>query len=715
MTYNTEGEKGQIPLHINIDSVMKGKITKITSPSHTLESEIKELADENGQYLAKTSLGDTTTDVMDRDLVIFIQSEDNNKPVVFVEKSKDSLAALVSLIPSFKLDNQNVELIFLVDRSGSMGGESINQAKGALELFLHSIPADCYFNIWSFGSRFSSLFENGSKKYDDFTLAEAKSHTNQMTANFGGTEVYRPLEAIFNEKSIPGYAKQIFLLTDGDVSNDHSVIKLVKDHCKKARVFSLGLGSSASRHLVKGVARAGNGTSIFASLNEDLRPKVMTLLKNALMPSLTNVEILWNNKKEQTSNTTLKKERTLLGFNKPDTDITAKKTSSPGVLFDGSRMLAFKIFDKDETLVNITITAEAPDGPLTVSIPIDNNCYLNSGKLVHQMAARRQIQDLEENSSYLSDEITEEMSDIALKHSIASKYTSFVGVDKKTRKSILEPAMSSRQIHQEVPLGYGSYDSFGPPDRFRSMPQRSMAMASAPMSYQCRIDANIDDLSVERSSKRSGGPRFKSSRRSKGFPGASMFASMASMVTSTFGASATTSSPSDNPTEDAICSMSPDMTKSSGVIREVIDYACSEDSDSNSDSDDGWSSNPRTRSSGATLASTDGKSTSLPQKETSKNESLTNLIHLQLANGSFKFGQALENLIGMSEQELMEKCYKGEDSTTWITAVAFATLEKFFPNDKDLWDLVANKAKLFIQKHVKNNFDEIIKNAKTVI
>ena len=59
---------------------MKSPIRKITSPSHTLESEIKELADENGQYLAKTGLGDTTTDVMDRDLVIFIQSEDNNKP-----------------------------------------------------------------------------------------------------------------------------------------------------------------------------------------------------------------------------------------------------------------------------------------------------------------------------------------------------------------------------------------------------------------------------------------------------------------------------------------------------------------------------------------------------------------------------------------------------------------------------------------------------------
>ena len=103
------------------------------------------------------------------------------------------------------------------------------------------------------------------------------------------------------------------------------------------------------------------------------------------------------------------------------------------------------------------------------------------------------------------------------------------------------------------------------------------------------------------------------------------------------------------------------------------------------------------------------------KKEASKDESLTNLIHLQLADGSFKFGKILENLIGMTEQELMEKCYKGEDCIIWITAIAFAVLEKFFPNDKDLWDLVANKAKLFIQNHAKNNFDDVIKNAKTLV
>merc|ERR1719225_364084 len=355
-----------------------------------------------------------------------------------------------------------------------MGGwdleSSIEQAKKSLQLFLHSMPSDCYFNIWSFGSNFSSLFPT-SRKYDDDSLAQAKSHVLSMKANYGGTEVFAPLKSIFEQKLIKDYAKQIFLLTDGAVSNDQQVINLVKEN-SNSRVFTLGLGASASRHLVKGVARAGNGISIFASLNEDLRPKVLTLLKNSLMPSLTNVEILWNKMKENNPTVPLKKVRTLLGFNKPETDQPIPSTSCPGVLFDGSRMLAFKMFDHDEIIENVTITAQAPDGPLSVKIDIGKENILESGRLVHQMTARKQIQELEENSEYVSDEIKEEISKLALKHGIASKYTSFVGVDKKTRKSVLEPAMTSRQIQQEVPFGFHGY---GRINMFGSASQRNLS------------------------------------------------------------------------------------------------------------------------------------------------------------------------------------------------------------------------------------------------
>ena len=87
-------------------------------------------------------------------------------------------------------------------------GGSIGSAKKALGLFLHSLPSDCYFNIFSFGSHFDSLFQ-GSVKYDDDSLVKAKQHVQGMDANYGGTEIYQPLEAIFKEPVKQGHLRQV--------------------------------------------------------------------------------------------------------------------------------------------------------------------------------------------------------------------------------------------------------------------------------------------------------------------------------------------------------------------------------------------------------------------------------------------------------------------------------------------------------------------------
>ena len=116
-----------------------------------------------------------------------------------------------------------------------------------------------------------------------------------MSADYGGTVIYDPLQDIFRKPCRDKrYLKQVFVLTDGGVSNTSSIISLVKKNKDQARVFSLGIGSGASRYLVKGIARLGGGTAIFASEYEDLRPKVMSQLKNALQPALRDVEICWD-------------------------------------------------------------------------------------------------------------------------------------------------------------------------------------------------------------------------------------------------------------------------------------------------------------------------------------------------------------------------------------------------------------------------------------
>ena len=48
-----------------------------------------------------------------------------------------------------------------------MDGDRINMAKEAIILFLKSLPLNSYFNIISFGSDFSALFQDSLRNSDE--------------------------------------------------------------------------------------------------------------------------------------------------------------------------------------------------------------------------------------------------------------------------------------------------------------------------------------------------------------------------------------------------------------------------------------------------------------------------------------------------------------------------------------------------------------------
>ena len=259
---------------------MKTKIVEVTSSSHALVTEMTR----NSDKFEATAKFDGTNSDMDRDLVVLIESTEPNDPKVILEKGSDgSLVAMLTFVPSFELRKQAAECIFLIDCSGSMGGDSIRIAREALGVFIHSLPVDAHFNVICFGSSYRKLFQE-SKALTDESLAEAKSLIQRIDANLGGTEIYTPLNYIFKLPKIVGKPRQVFVITDGEVSNSMECVNLVSRNATNNRVFTLGIGSAADRHLIKGMARSGMGTYAFTDYNENISGKVMKQLKDALQP-----------------------------------------------------------------------------------------------------------------------------------------------------------------------------------------------------------------------------------------------------------------------------------------------------------------------------------------------------------------------------------------------------------------------------------------------
>ncbi|OHT11061.1 breast cancer suppressor candidate 1,bcsc-1 [Tritrichomonas foetus] len=181
----------------------------------------------------------------------------------------------------------NKSIVFLIDRSGSMYG-SEQFVKNALELFLHSLPANSQFEIVGFGSTYEPLF-NQLRNYDETSLHHVLNSINQIVdPNLGGTEIYQPLKYIL-EKLKPDI---VILLTDGAVSNDEEIIQLSTNY--STTISSLGIGNMWSAHLLQGLAFKTGGSYEIISNAEEIKSSVIRLLYNSLYLYLNDIEIETN-------------------------------------------------------------------------------------------------------------------------------------------------------------------------------------------------------------------------------------------------------------------------------------------------------------------------------------------------------------------------------------------------------------------------------------
>lgn len=297
---------------------------------------------------------------------------------------------------------QGGEFVFVIDRSGSMAGGSILQAREALALCVSALPVGARFQIVGFGNDFTQLFPGGPTPFDDAAKAAALAHCDGLDADMGGTEILPPLKAIAAAKAKAAGAgpRQMFVITDGQVCNTAGVLAFVRDDHRRhgTRYFALGIGAGASRALVKGIAEQGGGASAFVVEGERLQRKVMAQMNRALEPGLADARVV-----------VYPPLRLLEGGTGAGAGV-GFAPKKPRALFTGARLLYYGEVDPAclaagggvaegaEGLVAVVGTGGVGAKRKEVSLPVPVRFVRSEaeGRMLQALATRAALRDLEE-------------------------------------------------------------------------------------------------------------------------------------------------------------------------------------------------------------------------------------------------------------------------------------------------------------------------------
>lgn len=195
-----------------------------------------------------------------------------------------------------KVPPRCVQLV--VDTSGSMKGDKIQQAKASLQTFLKSLRSEDSFQIITFASSVQRFFE-APRPATAANIDEALRRVAALEA-MGGTNIGDALQEALS--AVPAgddgaaLLPQIVFVTDGEatvgVTDPNQILELTKAADKHAtRLFALGVGDRIDVRLLDDLVAQHRGARDFVGNQEKIEAKVDALCQKISRPALTDVEV----------------------------------------------------------------------------------------------------------------------------------------------------------------------------------------------------------------------------------------------------------------------------------------------------------------------------------------------------------------------------------------------------------------------------------------
>jgi Ca-activated chloride channel homolog len=316
------------------------------------------------------------------------------------------------------------EYFFIVDVSGSMHGFPLNVSTKVMENLLNGLRPTDRFNIM--------FFAGGSQTLSPTPLLASKVNIAygikmmREKRGGGGTRLYSALKTALEIPRVENMSRSLVVVTDGYISADDAVFRLINDNLDKGNLFAFGIGSSVNRNLIEGMAKAGHAESFVVTNQNEADIYTRAFLKYISSPVLTGIELT-----------------------SPNAEIIDMQPAHiPDLLGERPILVMGKYKTKSEKAAEFKLTGATAEGKETWSFNVNGG---QQDKNLPQLWARKRLEDLYVVPRGSKNEVKQNITELGLKYSLLTKHTSFVAVDEVVRNK----NGKTKDVKQPLPLPKG--------------------------------------------------------------------------------------------------------------------------------------------------------------------------------------------------------------------------------------------------------------------
>ncbi|HEY3965742.1 MAG TPA: VIT domain-containing protein [Planctomycetaceae bacterium] len=185
-------------------------------------------------------------------------------------------------------------MIFAFDKSGSMSGKKIEQAKEALKFLINQLKPGDTFNVIAYDSAVES-FRPELQRADEATIKAALGFADGLYAG-GSTNIDGALQTALKMLNDPKRPSYVLFMTDGlPTVGEMQELKIAANakqaNSVNARLFAFGVGFDVNSRLLDRLSHEQRGQSVYVRPNENIEAHVANLYTKIGSPLLTDLAV----------------------------------------------------------------------------------------------------------------------------------------------------------------------------------------------------------------------------------------------------------------------------------------------------------------------------------------------------------------------------------------------------------------------------------------